>query len=314
MEQGILSRKEKKKMVWLITRSVLETDKFKHMRSGTKGKSHWTLFERLTGIFSIFLKIFQLYARGHRNVENILVRELEFEFPNLPESFNGYRILHLTDLHLDCVEGIEKVICKKIENLKYDVCVITGDYREKIHGPYKQIFPSMSEIAANITAKDGIYAILGNHDTYLMIEHFEKMGISVLGNESVSLKRKNSKISLTGIDDTFYYYTDQVLNCMAEELDDFKILLAHSPEMYDTAANNKYDLYLCGHTHGGQICLPGGVPVITHQYEGRKYHQGIWHYLSMTGYTSPGCGASGIPIRFNCPGEVTVITLRKEQK
>jgi hypothetical protein len=87
--------------------------------------------------------------------------------------------------------------------------------------------------------------------------------------------------------------------------------LVHSPELFDLAAVNGYKLYLCGHTHGGQICLPGGIPVIRHLYNGKKYYRGLWQYNGMKGYTSEGCGTSGIPIRYNSHSEVTLFTLKQ---
>ena len=85
--------------------------------------------------------------------------------------------------------------------------------------------------------------------------------------------------------------------------------MVHTPELAMVASKNKYDLYLCGHTHGGQICLKEGVPLISHQFEGKQFNHGIWNIGAMTGYTSRGVGVSGMPVRFNCPAEVTLITL-----
>ena len=70
---------------------------------------------------------------------------------------------------------------------------------------------------------------------------------------------------------------------------------------------------LCGHTHGGQICLPGGIPIFTHLYSGRKFYRGLWNYGNMKGYTSPGCGAVAIPVRFNSQSEIALITLKKKR-
>ncbi|MCJ7615551.1 MAG: hypothetical protein MUO43_03335, partial [Desulfobacterales bacterium] len=114
-----------------------------------------------------------------------------------------------------------------------------------------------------------------------------------------------------GLDDPHYYYTDQALCALEEECDNFKIVLVHSPELYDMAANNDYNLYLCGHTHGGQISLPGGIPLITHLYVGKKFHSGLWSYSNMKGYTNQGCGVAGIPVRFNTKSEIALITLKK---
>jgi predicted MPP superfamily phosphohydrolase len=144
-----------------------------------------------------------------------------------------------------------------------------------------------------------------------MVRHLEEMGIRVLANETAIICRNEEKIAVTGIDDPHYYYTDQAVSSLEEEIAGFKIVLAHSPELYDLAADNDYSLYLCGHTHGGQICLPGGIPIFTHLYGGRRFYRGLWYYANMQGYTSQGCGASAIPIRFNTQSEIALITLRK---
>jgi predicted MPP superfamily phosphohydrolase len=91
----------------------------------------------------------------------------------------------------------------------------------------------------------------------------------------------------------------------------FTIFLAHSPEAYKEAARCQAQLYLCGHTHGGQICLPERGPLLTNSKAPRFTAAGSWQHQEMTGYTSRGAGPSGIPLRFNCPGEISLITLCK---
>jgi predicted MPP superfamily phosphohydrolase len=301
-----------KRRIWAVNRSYLETTSLKYKRYGGKRKRHWTLFVRFTHIFAVLLKIVNLYERGYCNVTNVVTNNVTFDFIDLPESFDAYRILHLTDLHLDCVDGIADIISERIEHLRYDLCVLTGDYRAHTHGGFKQILEPMRKITSAIKAKDGILAVLGNHDTYLMVHPLEKMGIKILANETITICRKKDEITVTGIDDPHYYYTDQAVNCLEEESTGFKIVLAHSPELYDVAADNDYNLYLCGHTHGGQICLPGGIPIFTHLHTGRRYYRGGWRYATMKGYTNQGCGAVAIPVRFNTQSEIGLVTLRKK--
>ena len=308
--QQALSLEDERKIIWASTRSFLEIDDYKHRRNGGKRKSYWTLFERLLHVFGFFLKTAGLYEKGRNNALNIVVNKIQIKFLNLPDSFNGYKILHLTDLHFDSTEGIEESINKKIENLDYDLCVMTGDYRNRTHGNFKQILPPMEKLVKTINSRDGILAVLGNHDTYQLVNYMEEMGIRVLTNETVTIHRKGECIAVTGIDDPSNYYTEQITAALEEKNRDFKIVLAHSPEIYDTAADNGYNLYLCGHTHGGQICLPGGIPVFTHLRTGRSYCKGLWSYAGMKGYTSSGCGTSGIPVRFNCHSEIPLIELR----
>ncbi len=301
---------KEKRLIWASTRAYLENDNFKRKRFGGKRKSYWTIFERSVRFCSIFLKPTPLFERGKRNARNVLVNKYQFTFPDLPTAFNNYRILHLTDLHLDCVPGIENSIAERISELDYDFAVITGDYREQTHGSYKQILKPMETIIKSINAPDGKVALMGNHDTYLMVEDFEKMGLRMLVNETVHIKKDGAFINITGVDDPNTYYTDSALAAIEERHSGWKMLLAHSPELFDLAQANDYKLYLCGHTHGGQIALPGGVALVTHLKNGKKFYRGSWNVNGMSGFTSQGCGASGIPIRFNTQSEIALITLK----
>jgi predicted MPP superfamily phosphohydrolase len=306
-----LNRQEEHRRIWAATRAVLERDSYKHKRYGKRSRSHWTLFERIILAFGFALKVVKLYPRGYRNAMNIAVNDIDIHSDLLPPAFDGYSILHLTDLHLDGDESIEHIVCERIRNLHYDLCVLTGDYRERTHGTFKAMVDPMRRIASAIRAKDGILAVLGNHDSYLMVDCLEDMGIRVLANETTTIQRQNSRIAITGIDDPNYYYTDQAIRGLEVAGKGFKIVLVHTPELFDVAADNGYSLYLCGHTHGGQICLPGGIPLITHLYHGRKFHNGWWRYNDMQGYTGQGTGTVALPVRFNSQSEIARITLRR---
>ncbi len=139
----------------------------------------------------------------------------------------------------------------------------------------------------------------------------EKNGIIVLTNETVNISRNKESLAITGIDDPHYYYTDTASEALNEKIPGFKIVAVHTPELYDIAAENNYDLYLCGHTHGGQVALPGGYPIITHVYTGKRFYRGPWKYRDMRGYTNQGCGVVGIPVRFNTISEIAMLTLQK---
>jgi predicted MPP superfamily phosphohydrolase len=142
-----------------------------------------------------------------------------------------------------------------------------------------------------------------------MAQYEKESGMELLVNESVEIIKDGQKILITGTDDPFNFYTESALLCLETKGYDFKIALVHTSELARAASANKYDLYLCGHTHGGQICIKEGIPVISHQFEGKQFHQGTWKIGSMTGFTSRGAGVSGMPVRFNCPAEVTIINL-----
>jgi len=159
--------------------------------------------------------------------------------------------------------------------------------------------------------KNAVYAVLGNHDSLRMVPHFESMGIQVLLNESVKIERGGAAIYLAGIDDPHYFRTDNMEKA-AEDIppDAVSVLLAHSPEIYRQAAHAGFSVMLCGHTHGGQICLPGGIPLMVNARCLRRYCKGSWRYHALAGYTSAGSGVSMVDVRLNCPPEITLHRLR----
>jgi uncharacterized protein len=294
---------------WKKRRASLEWEDFTNWRRGTN--SYWLNKYKHQAIlvFGALLKATGFYKFGYHNARDIQVRHRDISPKALPEAFNGYRILHLSDLHLDGIEGLGESIARTIAPLSYDLCVITGDFRAERHGEYRQVLPPLRRILSAVTAADGIYAVLGNHDTQAMSEDTEALGIHLLINQTVSLARGNHRLFLTGVDDPHDYYTEAATRCLENPIDGFKILLAHSPELYRVAAANGFALYLCGHSHGGQICLPGGRPLMTCLTIGKQFFKGLWHYRGMIGHTSTGCGTAKIPVRFNCRPEITVLTL-----
>ena len=101
------------------------------------------------------------------------------------------------------------------------------------------------------------------------------------------------------------------MHAMENAGSDFSIALVHSPELFDMAAEMGVDLYLCGHTHGGQVCLPGGIPFLTHLNRGKNFYSGYWRYRGLQGVTSCGVGTSGVPVRFNTQGELSILKLHR---
>ena len=298
-----------KRLIWAATRSVLENVNFTHKRSGKKSRSHWNLFLRLLKIFAFMLKVTGYYHKGYGNAKTIRVNELTLKFPNLPPAFNGFRILHLSDLHIDSIPGFASILIHKIKDLKFDSCILTGDCRRDISGSFSHILKPLQVLSKYIQAPNGTFAVLGNHDTYLMAQYEQQSGMELLVNESVEIIKDGQKILITGADDPFNFFTESALLCLETKGYDFKIAMVHTSELAKVASDKKYDLYLCGHTHGGQICLRPGASLISHQFEGKQFNQGKWNIGKMIGYTSAGVGVSGMPVRFNCPPEVTLITL-----
>ena len=241
---------------WRKRRLQMETQKQKHSPHGCRENRQWDRISRLVRYFGVAVKLFGLYPRGVRNALDIRLNHVELWFDHLPADFDGYRILQLSDLHFDALPGTTEAASKLVSDLEVDLCVLTGDYCQRIGGPFDHILPNFQDLVSQISTKDGIFAVLGNHDCADMVDTMEDMGIAVLINESSSIKRGNSEIYITGLDDVHYYYTDATKAALEAAPNGFKIALVHSAELADVAAENGFDLYLAGHTHGGQVRTP----------------------------------------------------------
>lgn len=307
-EQRLINRRQ----LWADNRFRMEMENLKTRRHGGRGNHHWHELLFLFKAFAFLLRLINLYPQGVRNAEDIVLREIPLHFSNLPQSFEGFTILHLSDLHMDGMAGIADRILHALENRTVDLCVLTGDYRAKLHGRHKHVIHGMEYLIRRIHSKHGFIGILGNHDGCHMLNPLEQIGITMLVNSTCFVHQGNQRIRVIGTDDVHYYYTDQALHALEHADDEFSIALVHSPELYDVAAEMGVALYLCGHTHAGQICLPGGRAIMTHLNRGRKYYRGHWKYLEMQGVTHSGVGTSGIPVRFNTRGEVLIHHLHRE--
>lgn len=269
------------------------------------GRVHFENFELLPFATKTVLKMTGLYQQGYQNFRNLQVTSNRVILKNLPANFNGLKILHLSDLHLDIDPSLTDLIINQIKNISFDLCVITGDYRWKTYGP--MVIQEMGRLSPWLRCKFGAYGILGNHDFIEMVPHFEEAGIRMLLNESVELRQNGQSIALAGVDDPHFYGAHDLEKALAgvQSLP-FKIILVHSPELFAQADRLGCDLYLTGHTHAGQICLPGGFAILINAACPRNLLKGAWTFGNMHGYTSSGTGASGIPVRFFCPPEIVV--------
>jgi hypothetical protein len=260
-------------------------------------------------IRSIF-KLTGLYWRGAKNAERVQVRQTDLEFKSLPEAFDGFTVLHISDLHVDMNSGAMQRLKELLPTLEYDVCVLTGDYRGATFGPFEPALAGLAEVRSCL--KKPIYGVLGNHDTIRMVPGLEDMGIRMLLNECETISRGGQSIFVAGIDDAHFYRVDNMEKA-AENIPPgaFSMLLSHTPEIYRQAAHSGFDLLLAGHTHGGQICLPGSIPLTLDSILPRRLGSGLWKYQRMVGYTSVGVGSSIVAIRLNCPPEITLHRLRR---
>ena len=266
----------------------------------------------LRRLLQLALRLTGLYRRGQRNARDLRVVHHRLPIRNLPPALAGLRLLHITDLHLDVHPDFPRIVAERVTGLDYDVCVLTGDYRYRTCGPLEPALDGLRHLRRHL--RHPVYAVLGNHDSIRMVPHMEDMGIRVLVNESDRLERDGQSLYLVGVDDPHFFRADNLERaCSAVPEQAPSILLCHSPELFRQAAHSGFDAMLCGHTHGGQIRLPGGIPVLTNADCPRRFTAGAWRYRTLYGYTSVGAGSSIVDVRFNCRPEVVVHTLDRDQ-
>jgi predicted MPP superfamily phosphohydrolase len=236
--------------------------------------------------------------------ENLKINNVNLKFNNLPNQFNNYKILFVSDLHLE-IKPNPLMLLEKIDFPEHDIVIIGGDFFDNA----KNIDESLLEIFLK-KFKKPIYAILGNHDSYKIIDVLESKNVTVLLNESILIEKNNEKIMLTGIDDVCTFnngWQHSVSYKSAESFSGFKIMLSHSPDFLPVSESVGYSLQLSGHTHGGQFLILNKV-LFPHTIFDFAISSD-WEYKKMLGYTSTGFGNSGFPIRNIFP-EIAIITLK----
>ena len=234
---------------------------------------------------------------------------------DLPESLDGFKIVQISDVHLYPHTQIETVqhAVTLANSVQPDLVVLTGDYVLETADAIFDLAPAL----AGINAQNGIFAILGNHDLWTnetVVRHgLEQNGIEVLRNQGVTLPVGQDGLYLAGLDDGWSGRPDLPAALAAAPPEIPVLLLMHEPDFADTAAGNgRVAVQLSGHSHGGQVRLPGiGAPILP--YLGEKYDIGLNRVADMWVYTNRGLGVIGPPVRFNCPPEVTAITLTRSQ-
>ena len=256
------------------------------------------------------LKLTGLYWRGRRNAERVELRHNHIRLATVPPLFDGFTILHISDMHVDMNPGAMRHLSTLLEGLRYDICVLTGDFRALTFGPIEATLEGLAAVRSRLTGP--VYGVLGNHDTIRMVPGMEEMGIRMLLNEAEIMTRGDQRIHLAGIDDAHYFRVDNIEKAATPiPHDEFSILLSHTPEIYRQAANADFDVLLSGHTHGGQICLPGSIPITLDSNLPRRMGAGAWTYNKMAGYTSVGAGSCIVAVRLNCPPEITLHHLQR---
>lgn len=262
-------------------------------------------------LINAILRLAGLRNRGRANCLDIRLNTREQRLANLPPEFDGFRLLQLSDLHLDLIPGFADAVIKVVERTSHDLAVITGDFAEHPAGYFHDCLADIQRIIAALAPSP--LGILGNHDILEIVPHLEASGLRILLNENLRIPRGGASLWIAGIDDPHFYGThDFEAARRGIPPGDCSILLSHSPETWDEARRYGFNFMLSGHTHGGQICLPGGLAIVRNGRCPPAQFVGSWSHHGLQGYTSPGTGSCGVPARFNCPPEVTLHILRRK--
>ncbi|MBC2603561.1 metallophosphoesterase [Puniceicoccus vermicola] len=257
----------------------------------------------------LIIKSSLLANRARRNFEDIRILERKWSIPGLSPEMDGYRLLQASDFHLDFDPGLVSRLEKVLRGLEYDVACLTGDFFDLVFEEESMDVPLLEELIALFPKPK--FAVLGNHDIVTVARELEKCGVRVLMNESELIGTPESGFWLAGVDDPRQFRAHSFERAlMGREEPGPVVMLAHSPEVYEDAADWDVSLMMSGHTHGGQICLPWGLPISNHFKCPRAMISGAWEHRGVQGYTANGCGGCKLPYRLNAPAEITVHTLR----
>lgn len=245
------------------------------------------------------------------------IETLQLRLPRLSPRFSGLRVVQISDIHMGGWMNRERL--RRVTDLamaeKPDVLLITGDflighgYIDISHEAVEDLIAGLAPLASSVPT----LAVLGNHDYWTNPEAVRYVlnltGIRDLTNQVFTLQREDENLHFCGVDD-IWEGNVRLETVLAQLSDDSAaILLAHEPDFADvSAATGRFDLQVSGHSHGGQVVLPLlGPPVLP--YLGRKYASGLYQVGNMFQYTSRGVGTAQLPVRFNCPPEITVFVL-----
>ncbi len=285
--------------------------------------SRRTFLRALIGVSSVAAAA-GLAAEAFGEPNQIRVRRLSVPLPALPAALDGLTIGQLSDLHRGPYVSEEHIrrAAEIVMSLQPDVIVLTGDF-VSVSARYAA---SCMDALAPLRARHGLFAVLGNHDYWtgevgIVQQAVERRGVDVLVNRSARLRRGGTDWWISGVDDVWSGRPDLDATLLRVPDEDFRILLCHEPDFADTASRAGIPLQLSGHTHGGQVIVPGVGPIVLPPY-GEKYPIGL-RRVQGSGtlvYTNVGVGLiawelgpMALAVRWNCPPEVTLLTLRRAE-
>ena len=233
--------------------------------------------------------------------------------PDLPRGWDGVTALHLSDFHRGPLVPASYLrgVFDRARRLPHDIAFFTGDFVSVSAG----YIGEMCEWMRGWPAPLGRYAVLGNHDHYTdaaaVGAGLEAIGIPVLSNRSITVARNGSHIRLIGVDDPSTSKQDYKAAMRNVKKGSFRLMLAHSPDIAWHFGQGEIHLALCGHTHGGQVCLPGGQALVCPTNLGVDYAKGVFLWRGATLIVNRGLGVTAFPLRAFCPPEIALLTLRR---
>lgn len=235
----------------------------------------------------------------------------------LPESFDNFRVAHISDIHHSRLVSIDEVarVVEITAAAEPDMVALTGDYTTS----RQRYIEPCAEALAGLTraAPAGVWAVLGNHDHYtdgeLTTRAFKRRGINVLENANTLLRRGGDALQLIGVDDLGWEKSDWGRAFDGVDLARPTILLSHEPAVFEMPQTRGLSLILSGHTHGGQISLPFVGPPARY-FKEFKYVRGLYEREGTQLYVSRGTGLTGLPARFGARPEIAVLRLRRWEK
>lgn len=254
-------------------------------------------------------------AGARQEAASLSVTRNVVEIPHLPSSFEGMTVAFLTDFHcgpLTSQTFLERAVMET-NRLKPDVTLLGGDYVTRGTAYIGPIVEVLRKLAAPL----GSFGVLGNHDywddPHAMRLALKEAGIVDLTNSGRWISVDGSRIRVAGVGDLWEDRQDLSGALSGAGEDDAVILLSHNPDYVMGLAEPRVKLVLSGHTHGGQICLPRVGPLLTNSKYGKRLVSGLVSFESFSLYTSRGLGTVLVPIRYNCPPEIALITLRRRK-
>jgi predicted MPP superfamily phosphohydrolase len=272
-----------------------------------------TGISKTAGVLAGMAAVGGVVYRGRWELNEIEVTRHELTLPGLGPEFDGYRIVQLSDVHLDGWMTPERLMrAVKLANREApDLVAFTGDFVSRKSPDDEQ---GLMDAFSSLNAPDGAFTVLGNHDHLVGADYVRELarlsGLHGLYNDVHTIRRGSDRLHLAGVDDLLQglLRIDRVLDRLPD--DGAALLLCHAPDFADVAGpTGRFGLQLSGHSHGGQFVLPPFGPVVRPRYS-RRYPLGYYEIAGMHVYTNRGLGTIHVPLRLNCRPEVTVFTLR----